>query len=192
MDSWVELALRSLATCMASVQSCATVIALIVGGIWTYKLFIQRRQRFPRATVEHHVTERDLPGEKRLLRVVTKITNTGEVLLSLETGRTWIQQVLPVPKDIADQLERHHDPVEAGETQIQWPLIGEREIDWSRSPCEIEPGETDELHFDFVVGSKVQTVEIYSYLENVQKRDRTIGWTVSTIHDTGKPHGGEE
>jgi hypothetical protein len=153
-------------------------------------LFIQRRRRFPRAALEHYIAERDLPADKRLLRVVTRITNTGEVLLSLETGKTWVQQILPVSEKMADQLEHDQDPVKDRETQVEWPLIAERGIDWSKSPCEIEPAETDELHFDFVVGSEAQTVEIYSYFENIRKRDRPIGWTVSTVYDLGKPEGG--
>lgn len=44
-------------------------------------------------------------------------------------------------------------------------------------------GETDELHFDFVVDSDVQVVVIYSYLKNVKKRRREIGWNVTLVYD---------
>lgn len=194
MKTWVEIASLLSGTvlnCASSIQALVTVVAISVGGLWTYRLFIQGREQFPRAALAHHITERGLPANRRLLHVVTTITNTGGVLLSLNTGRIWVQQVLPVPGHIADQLQRNIDLVKQGETEIEWPCIGLRETDLSEEPCEIEPGETDHLHFDFVVESEVRTVKIYSYFENVRRRDRPIGWTVSTFHDMGSIDGGQ-
>ena len=33
--------------------NCVTIIAIGVGGLWAYYLFIQNRQKYPRAKVKH-------------------------------------------------------------------------------------------------------------------------------------------
>jgi nitrate reductase gamma subunit len=75
------------------IQALFTILAIIIGGIWSYMLFIKRRQRFPRAIVEHQVFHKTLAKDKILLNLTTIITNTGEVLLELEKCVVRIQQI---------------------------------------------------------------------------------------------------
>jgi len=52
---------------------------------------------------------------------------------------------------------------------------------------EIEPGESEEFHFDFTIHQSVSRVLVYSYLENATKRRRRkkqkIGWQLSTVYE---------
>jgi hypothetical protein len=63
-----------------------------------------------------------------------------------------------------------------------WPCLVDRECNWSKECREVEPGEIDEFHFDFVIPAHVQLVEIYSYIRNVKKQDREIGWNTTTVY----------
>jgi flagellar biogenesis protein FliO len=40
------------------IQALFTSLAFIIGGAWTYLLFVRKRQRFPRAKIEHQITQR--------------------------------------------------------------------------------------------------------------------------------------
>ncbi len=165
------------------VESLAKVIALAVGGWWTYLLFVRKRQQYPRAKVTHTVIHKPLASGQRLLHVATNVTNTGEVLLCLVSGFTRIQQMSPPPSELVKCLRQGHDPVKQGETEYEWPSVGERKWDWQDHPHEVEPGEDDEIDCDFVVESDAETLEIYTYLKNKAKPEREIGWNLTTIYD---------
>jgi hypothetical protein len=172
--------------CAGSVQACATVIAIIVGGVWSYMLFVQKRQRYPRANIEHRITHRSIPDNKLLLHVAVTVRNTGDVLLSLVSGQTRIQQILPLSLELLDPISKGRDPVKAGDREILWPLIKLRKQKWREQECEIEPGESDEFHYDFILDAEVQTIEVYSYFKNAKKPGREIGWGWTTIYDLGE------
>jgi len=165
-------------------RSFATVAAILVGGLWSYMLFVRTRQRYPRAKIKHEITHRALSDDKGLLHIAVNISNSGDVLLSVVSAQTRIQQVLPTPPEILDSVNQGLDPVQKGKTEIEWPLIGTtRKSHWAKGKREIEPGESDELHYDFVLDSRIQTVEVYTYVKNATKRGREIGWSLTTLYD---------
>ncbi len=47
---------------------------------------------------------------------------------------------------------------------------------------EIEPGESEQLHYDFLVDKAIKTVLVYSYFQNIQK-NRRLGWSLTTTND---------
>lgn len=165
------------------VKSAFTVLGLVVGGVWTYLLFVRKRERYPRAKITHSVTHYDLPGGDRLLHVVSSVTNVGGVLLSLVSGVTRVQQMLPAPDEFVRIVGEGDDPVRNGGTEYPWPSLGERRTHWEKSPRELEPGESEEIHYDFVIDSEATTVEVYSYFKNSAKRRREIGWNLTTLYD---------
>src|SRR5205085_2161301 len=127
------------------IASILTVIAVIIGAIWTYILFIKTRQRFPSANLSHQITHREIPGNKVLLRITVTIQNIGKVLLSFDLGETRVNQVLPMDSDILDKIQNGLDPVEEGQVKINWPEAGYRERIWQNSRLEVEPGESDQV-----------------------------------------------
>lgn len=50
------------------------------------------------------------------------------------------------------------------------------------SGIEIEPGEIEQLHYDFFVASNIKAILVYSYFRNIQKSHR-VGWSLTTTHD---------
>jgi len=161
------------------VQAFFTVAAIIGGGIWFYR----RRQRYPRADVTHAITHKALPNGKFLLHVAVTISNKGEVLLSLISGVTRIQQMLPLPASVLDTINKGLDPVKKGQTEVEWPLIGERKPKWGEGKIEIEPGESDHIDIDYILEGSVKSVEVYSYFKNASKRGKEIGWQLTTVYD---------
>ena len=147
-------------------------------SIWLY------RNRFPRAKVTHRVF--DWPaGERRIVRGVVRVENVGNVIVPLRCIRGVLTQILPVPLDVATALDGRRDPVERDSTEVVWDTLGDRNKDFSKEGCEIEPGEADEFIFDFVVNADVTKVQFYSHIENVKKFKRNVGWNTTLIHDVG-------
>ncbi len=168
-----------------SVESVGKTLAILVGGWWTWLTFVRKRVKFPSARVEHAI-KHWADEQLMLLHVTLRVTNTGNVLLPIGECCTWVEQLTPLPDSVRNQMLAGKDPVESSRTDIEWTLIAERKLD-PTAGYEIEPGEAEEFHFDFMIDQNVSRVLIYSYLENKKKRrwptTKTIGWNISTIYD---------
>jgi len=165
------------------VESVFTVIAFVLSGAWAYTLFVRKRQRYPRARILHRITHKPISDDKVLLHVGVVISNPGEILISLVSLEVRIQQVLPPAAELLDLLSQGQKLVKQGESEVAWPLIESRELSFDEREIEIEPGERERIPFDFVIDAEVQTVEVYSYIKNEVKRDREIGWNLTTLYD---------
>ncbi len=166
-----------------ALKNLVTVGGIVAGGLWTWSLFIKKREKFPRADLSHSLTHRLLGNGYRLLHLDVKVSNTGEGLLSFVSGRAWVQQILPPPQELMEALRKSQDPIKKGDTQYLWPLLAARETDWQRAPIELEPGESNQIVYDFLVDREAETIEIYTYFKNAQKTKREIGWHLTTLCD---------
>ncbi len=161
-----------------------SLIAISVGGFWTYKLFIQHRQKYPRVEVKHEVIQKNLGNGKILFHVVIEVDNIGDVLLKLKTVKIRLLQVLPLFGRIKEAILNDDNPVNQDKTEIDWFQLFSKELLFSKEhTCEIEPKENESFHFDFVINDDIQTVMIYSFILNREKMRNKLGWQCATIHD---------
>jgi len=164
-------------------ESLLKIGALLVGAWWTWFGFIRKRLRFPSANVEHHVTMWPDAG-LTFIHLSIRITNNGNVLMQVEQGCAWVEQLTPLHKSIEDRLRDNGDLVPDGLVDAQWIMIRRRDL--PKGFCrDIEPGETDHIDFDFAIDQSIRRVLIYSNLANRKKEDR--GWNLNTIHETPQP-----
>ncbi len=112
------------------------------------------------------------------------------MILHSELAELRICQVVPIPEEIKASVDDGYDPVIEGETEIEWPMLHGREWKWSKGSFEIEPGEADSLHADFIIDSDVKLVEFYFFLSNSKKKRSDLGWTITQLHEFEL--GGEE
>ncbi len=170
-----------------TIQAAVTAGALVVGGVWSYWLFVQNRQRYPRAGIVHRITHRHIGNDKLLLHVGVTVSNLGNVLLSLIALETRVQQVLPLPDDVLEAIDKGQDPVPEGKTEVAWPLIASHKSKLQKGECEVEPGESQDIHHDFILPGDVEVVEVYTYVMNEQKRRRELAWELTTLYDLSEP-----
>jgi hypothetical protein len=162
-------------------ESFAKIAALIVGGSWTYLLFIKKRTAFPRAEVVHTCAAYPIDGQRSVLRVTLTVKNKSDVLLQIISGRVLVQQIAPFA-DAAAELPMGF--AGQGDTfEYSWPPIGDRVFEYASDRyLEVEPGESDAIDFDVFIEGTVRVVQIYSYLKNVTKKNRELGWNCTSIH----------
>jgi len=166
-----------------SVDKYLPSIALLLGIIWTYFLFIHNRQFYPRADIKHYVIQKHLDNGKILFHVAIEVDNLGDVLVKLKSGEVRLLQVLPLVGDIKEAVQNGKDPVCNNEREIKWYQLSSRILVPKKSICEIEPREKETFHSDFVVNNDVKTVMVYSFFDNKKKIFRKLGWQCETIHD---------
>jgi len=179
-------------------QTFASFLAICFGGWWTYQRFVWHRLSWPHANVELALDDSVLPEGKRLVHAEFKIVNTGSVIIKPEYAELRIRGMVPIPEDTAADVKAGKDPVIEGKSEMEWPLVSEREWTWNSGDFEIEPGETDSLNADFFIGEDVSVCQFYAFLENPKKRQdqkkrqdpRTdpkeeqprLGWTLTKVH----------
>jgi hypothetical protein len=175
---------------IGALKDAATVMAVVMGGIWTYFLFRWRRLRYPRLNVQHKICHWSASGQV-LLHVGVETKSVGEVILKLESILVRVQQLMPLPDSVVDAMTAGEDPVPENHSEVSWQLITERRCDWKKEPREIEPGEIEEHPFDFVIPADVEKIQVYSHIDNARKRRRllfwkapkVIGWNTTTVYD---------
>lgn len=168
------------------IQAASTVLAIIIGGYWSFRIYRQKRQRFPRAKIEHQILQCTLNQEKILLRVTTRIENIGDSLISLGHASTTLEKVIPLDFKIQARLEKDDGLVIQKETSIKWSNEPFRKlsVDWPKGRVQLEPGERDHFYFDFILEHHIQIVLITSYFRNIQKyrfRRSILTWLANNL-----------
>jgi hypothetical protein len=159
----------------------ATVIAIAVGGWWTYSRFFKNRTGKPKAAMSHSVQDRRVTDDDLLVRIVIRLENTGSVLLPVEHLRCEISQVNPPAPEALDRLKKRE--FITGEHLADLGCIRCYEEKREKGKVRIEPGEADAFPFDFVVPADITTISIYSYIGNSRERKKEIGWDLTAFYD---------
>ena len=164
-----------------AIQGLFTVLAIIVGGIWTYFIFIKNRSSHPIINLDLSYDKFEVDGNKRLIHVHLRIENNGLVLLYSKEAELRLRQVTPLPVEVIEDINQGHDPIKENEQEIWWPLEASREWSWAKESFEIEPKESDTLHADFVIDKEIEVVQFYFHLTNSSKTKKQLGWTLTKM-----------
>ncbi len=170
------------------------IVAILVGGFWTYYHFLMERRNFPHANIEQRISHIALSESINLVRLDTELTNTGNARLISGKSIVRIQQILPIPlcgenescardqvNDSLKEKRNQHD-------RFSWQLVAQRETIFNPA-LEIEPNEKDVIDFEFAVPSSIKVLRVSSYFRNDKKTKgdkNEIGWSVSTYYDFRK------
>ena len=183
--------LEDFKTFSEALQSLTTTIAILIGGLWTYMLFVKQRKRFPRISIYHNVFSVILNNKKSLIHIEIKIINQGNVIFKLDKADIRIYKITPLnsqfksflnQQNLPDLLEQNLDPSNHSQVNNLYELIGHNNPLLSKSDkIELEPGEEDNVYCDFIVSSQTKVIELYSYFKNINKKK--IGWGLTTIHN---------
>lgn len=175
-----------------TVQAIVTIVAVCLGGIWTYMLFIKERVPYPRANVEQKISHIALSKRTNLLRIEIEVTNIGRTRLVSTKSITRVQQILPMsscskPEPCAvDEVNSTLEKTERKTDRFSWPLLAKREK--SQESLDIEPGEKGFIDFEFIVPSEVKVIRAYSWFRNDRrsKSGNEFGWTRSSYYEFGR------
>lgn len=165
-------------------QSVATVIAIIVGGVWTYTNFIEQRENHVRLQLTLAASDIQVAPGHKLLIVDENLANLGARLVRLRKGDIRVIQVLPIP----DGLKATFDSGKALpviEDPNAWTVLNKPDQDWVEDQHVIEPGEADQIRSQVLLSDKIQVVEILAYVYNpeVKPGQSSLGWRVQRLYD---------
>lgn len=172
-------------TAATIVQSVGTVTAIFVGGGFAfYRLHLLRTFQ-PHLTIEQEVTHREIGDSYTHVFVRVSLRNSSRVGIELRQGFILLQQIAPTTDDKVEELykERFSDrEVE----DISWSHLELIRRDWNKGELIVEPGETHQEAYEFIVTNTVETVLVNIFLTNSSipvDGKSVLGWTATTVHD---------
>ncbi|MDX1435944.1 MAG: hypothetical protein R3335_03980 [Anaerolineales bacterium] len=103
-----------------------TMIAIAVGGYWSWRVFVRTRQKYPRAVLSHQISHLPLSPGKKLVHVDLTIENTGDVIITIASWAVWIQQVLPLDltEDEINAFVHEAKSSGQGDLELPWYQLG--------------------------------------------------------------------
>jgi hypothetical protein len=167
---------------ITNLKDVFTIVAIILGGLWTYFLFIRKRTLRPCPRFGHKITHVRLPENRTLLRLTVIVENKGASLVRFGCVKSWVQQVTPLHEVMASEFSRTDtNDDKRVERNLDWPRIGVFKASAEKMrEYRVEPGETEEFHYDFVVKSSVTSALVYTHFEEYGKKRR--GWNKTTLY----------
>ncbi len=169
------------------IQAFVSISALILAGIWTYRLYIKNRLDRPKIRISDMYFETHrFNDSSNYIRIKVIIENIGLIIFKGKFAKLRLRQVFPLEENFSIVLYKGYDQMTESETRIEWPMLFSRKWEFSKKkPLRIEPNENHELLADFIIPSEIKTIEIYFYFENYQKclikETKKIGWSTTKI-----------
>lgn len=177
--------IQTTSTFFQMIKPIVEVFAIIVGAWWAYRTFIRTRLNFPYAELSQTITQVSLPSvsfteDKILLNVTLTLHNAGNILIPLALSETRIQQILPLHVSIKDAISKKD--TDRKSTDIPWPELQYLSRKWEVGEVEIEPGESEQIEYEFILDRKAQVIKVYSYVSNTRKKKSGLGWHATKIY----------
>ena len=169
----------------AALQAAVTTAAVVVGGAWAYVKFQAFRDFEPHLTITQAVSHRSVSSGYVHLAVTATLRNSSKVKVEIRKGAYWLQTVAPFEDEQIDDLYREVF-VDGREKSIQWPVYDTIEHAWEEGEFVIEPGESHQETYEFIVSHRIESVAVYAYFKNPRrsKSSRTAeGWSATTVYD---------
>ena len=180
--------LKHLKDLVDTLYPATTIVGIFVGALWTYLLFIAKRQVYPRLKIQHNVSWRNTGDKTFLLSVDVVMTNIGDVLVPLSSGWTEVIQLLPLEDTTYQKNFRVNTPSHDmfGLTQLA--------VQSEERERQIEPTEVDQVHYEFLIPIGTCKIRVYTHYTNrkafwlqtktlLRIRRPKIGWECFSVHD---------
>jgi hypothetical protein len=166
-------------------SNVAQILALLVGGLWTYRVFVRQRLDWKRACLQHEVTILSRSQDWMVIRVRVCIQNIGSVVIVFAHGSTQIFQVSPVSEQIAKIVAG--EAAQVGEslvkrTKLPWPKLVLYDYPLQDDEFILEPGETGSLYCEFSLPAKVESILVRTELPYNSSKSYDERWLEESVH----------
>lgn len=164
----------------------ASVLAIAIGGAWALSIFIQNRERILRADLKQKASHYYFPGNKVLVRVELLLENRGKVLLPVREMEVRIQQILPLHGDVETAFNADRNPKVDEDTEFPWETIAFQNNKFPEGHIFIEPGESQEFVYDFLVEDDIDLISVYSYVYVHRSKNPLLSWDKTLTYSVGR------
>ncbi len=173
------------------VQSIVTIIAIVIGGVIAGVKLEAFRDFEPHLTVTHDISHRVISPSYVHIDVTATLHNSSRVKIELYESDVRLHQIAPlsdldVDRLFTDAFVIEVEEVEDKEQYIQWDTLYNISQTWDKGDSIIEPGESHQESYDFIVVTDVESVAVYTYFYNPRfsaGAQVAEGWRTITVYD---------
>lgn len=175
-----------------------TTTVIAIAAYVGYRKFILFREDKPQLTLTLTVSSRLINDQHIHIGAISKIENTGKVKVDVDNIEWDLAVIAPYENSVLEEMiDEYRSVMEEDEGEYK----EEKEFPWrpleeglyieeelhkiERWGMRVEPGETEEVTFDFIVPVGVESVGVSVFIENQESiRDgRKPGWYRRAFHD---------
>ena len=169
----------------------AIAVGLVIGGIVGAYKFDLFREGKPHLTIDLTVSSRPINDEDTHVGVVARLHNTSRVGVKVENVDWELSVIAPYSEDHLERLiqafryntsdQKVTDESEDANTWVEFPWQILDSDSQSGIEMMVEPGETEQVTYDFIVPDTVETVSVSMHIKNMEEED--MGWSRRELHD---------
>ncbi len=175
-----------------------TTTVIVAGAYVGYRKFFLFRENKPQLTVSLAVSSRPINDQCLHIGVVAEAKNTGKINVDVDVVEWELAVIAPYGIEALREIQKEYkDFLRArqkedsqgtplGEMEFPWHILDRYETNlWGLN---VEPGETEEITFDFVAPLEVEAVVVSIFIENPEtaQDDESSGWYRRTFHDISR------
>ena len=160
----------------------AIAIALVIGGVVAAYKFDLFREGKPHLTIDLSVSSRPINAEDTHVGVVARLHNTSKVRVIVETVHWDLSIVAPYAERYVEELVQEFSDESQGDSGVRefpWDLLESDRI--SNYRMAVEPGETEQLTYDFIIPTNIWSVAVSIFVENID--EDAMGWSRREFYD---------
>jgi hypothetical protein len=148
----------------------ATTFGFIAAGIWAILNLHIRRSIKKKLNFDIRIERIPYNNNQSILTLYITLNNIGSRLLKIKKIDARVRQILPIYSQ-EETLKALSE-----ECEIEWPAISCKEMS---KIIKIEPSESDEVRFCFLIENTVISAQFYIFIENKRMFRRGFGWPKS-------------
>ena len=178
---WLSYSLEDQVRVFDILTKIATIIAICIGGLWSYRSFFRERLAEPRLKIEQKIETLRLSDGRHLIKVFMNLQNVGSIHIKLGLWRLRAEQLLPLTPEAEKALQTQ---TAFTDHTFPWRTVTEAkqgEFENESFLVQLEPGETDQAVGNLAIPSDVEVVQIYSHFQ--LSKEQTGGWPATSIVD---------
>lgn len=161
----------------------ATVAGVAIAALVGYHKFNLFREGHPHLTIDLTASHRQVSPRYIHIGATARLSNTSKVVVIISTATWDLTSIAPYADAVAGRLKEvfvrgyQHDGDEFG-MSVQNQVT-------SRFDLRIEPGETDQITFDFITEEDLESVAITLFINNEAESSATrqAGWGRRIFYD---------
>lgn len=158
--------------------------AIVVGGLWTYRLFVRQRTGVARANLTQTLHKIPLTETHALVRLDLAVENIGSTPVRPRTAEAFVYGLRPIADTALVKLNSVRPAQGETDDTLDWPELAMRDMNLQEEDFSVEPGETAHLWVDFVIPAHTETYQVYSRVD-CGKEYGDLFWDITSVAGKG-------
>ncbi len=148
------------------------------------------REHIPNLSMEMQIVRTPASLNYDAVVVSLNATNTGTGLCRVDWVRWTLKVVSPYDDGSVEEMQQEFEGAPEDKQDIEFPWHSVRE-DTVTEGIVIEPNETEQLTYDFIIPAEITAVVVSAWVSNASEFREVEGWYRRRAHVNGGPEGYE-